>query len=440
MQISFNTYSTQPQNIKTQLRREYKQQPIISDTYIKSRQNVNFTGFHPIDFAIRTFRFNPIHHFYRFSKDEYSRLTLSEIDKLRTQYQKINMREFPFYYNEVEYAHNEAARYIQSVFDTTFGNGNYVVVPIGRSISSICKVLGYHIGEENVKMMPLSDSRRFLTDPTKPEHYKSLLCEVKKNEGLKTFLNYLKSIGLSKKDIETSGKNYILMDYCFSGTSLRGAEELFKSDLIWGNRHNNIYAVDFLKVINAIDEESLGKNKTAVYKFGRPMFLHDILNNRLCGSNYKSLSFVRKSTRLDETSTAADQTKIGLWKTNKEKLILFKLLDDAMENAYGNMPLYKLKAIQDKDIIPGQIILPWHDPLTQTISDLRENLYNLNKCLAKTTSSTDPELKKDIEKLHQELSNLYMAFKKPDMSITEYYIQKPRIDARINDFMTKLYS
>lgn len=139
--------------------------------------------------------------------------------------------------------HNTAANCIKDTLNERYGEGNYVVVPIGRSLSSVCKCLGYKIGEDKIKPLPMSGAGRFQN-----------LEEC--DEDLDYLKKYLESIGLSKNEVKNSNKQYIFVDYCSTGGSLRGVKNLFESANMWGPLDN----VHFEDVFNLLPPPQPDKN------------------------------------------------------------------------------------------------------------------------------------------------------------------------------------
>ena len=117
-----------------------------------------------------------------------------------------------------------AANKVKTELDKKYGEKNYVVIAIGRSVSSIAELLKV-MGVET-KNIPLSGLRK-KTVKDIPEDY------------LHTYKSYLVQIGLSKTDLKNNpDKTYVIMDYSNSGKSLKRAEEMLKSDYLLGDAKN----------------------------------------------------------------------------------------------------------------------------------------------------------------------------------------------------------
>ncbi len=181
--------------------------------------------------------------------------------------------------------------------------------------------MAYKIGEENVKQIPMSNAFRFTSKNRK--YIKT--CQ----EDFNGFLKYLESIGLSKKEIETSGKTYIITDYCCSGASLCGAERLFKSDKIWGDQPNIITR----NITGLMDKTLLPfRNKLNLQEIIYKMFpnrysCESTLELLLAQKAYKCYSLVNRCYNLEGTAAAVIKPENYNMET---KCFLFKLLDYEM--------------------------------------------------------------------------------------------------------------
>ena len=344
------------------------------------RDNVQFSGLYGKNLLLNILGFNPIKRMHDFSISEYQSLSADEIKLLRSQFKKLSDSPPSFYENMAE-IHDFAATAMKKVFDRRFGENKYVVIPIGRSLSTIGKVLGYKIGEENVINIPLSNAKRFAIPPYSIQ-YRELIQNIKSNEDLETFLDFLSQHNLSRHNIETGGKNYILTDYCTSGLSLEGAETLFKSDLVWGNCKNNIFAVDFLKIFDNITFQPQKFSRTLQVEINKSDSHHikNLLEYKLFSSKYKKFSFVERSESLSETPLAAAEQTVKN-KDKKVKLVWFNLLDNEMQNR--GIDKFSILTDIPKSPIRGQKIEPWHNVYSQYEYDLRNDLNEINKAIIK---------------------------------------------------------
>ena len=200
-----------------------------------------------------------------------------------------NIRINTEYFNKLLHYNEILATGIKNTLNKKFGAGNYVVIPIGRSLSSVGKCLEYKIGEENVKSLPMSSAGRFLDLEN---------C----NEDFNILIQYLDSIGLSKEEVKKSDKHYIFMDYCNSGRGLRGAKNLFESDKIWGHLDN----VHFDNVFNLIPKISTKQIKDEI-DYGKTF--NTDLKGMLQRANFKKYSLVKDCPRFHFLKEAVPDPK-----------------------------------------------------------------------------------------------------------------------------------
>ncbi len=401
------------------------------DKSLHPNKDISFNGIIGKDLLIKYFRANPINIFEKFSKDEYAKLSLTQRNRLRYEYRMLSEAN-PSYFAKVAEMHEFAANSLKTVFDNRFGKDNYVVVPIGRSVSSVGKVLGWKIGEDNVINVPLSDARRFFNEDPMTCQYAKFLENVKKEKGFDTFLKFLDSVHLSKKDIETSGKNYILLDYCSSGDSLKGAERLFKSDLVWGNSKRNIYAVDFINAISRVKDVN-----SNVINEGLGAYEDSIVNkfsHYLLVSKFKNISMVGKAHYFKDTLGALPENIIK--NADKEtKLVWFNLLDNTLSKNKDKIPNLEIKPLVEDLFVPrfpNQPVEAWHDVRSQYKSDLRDELDDINKIMLKvenlgaTVMNSNDKIQRayrDIDGVYRYLSGCYSNIDNPQHRYNFYQIR-----------------
>ena len=372
-----------------------------NSTNVKYNSEVNFNGRINKDIFVRLFKQSPIKKLKKFTTEEYLKLTEEEKNILRAKYNKLEETN-PQPYKEILFTHNFVSSCIKKGFDKRFGENNYVVIPIGRSLSSIGKSLEGKIGSDNVVNVPLSNAGRYSPyNNLSKEEYKKIYESIKEDEGLNNFLQFLEEHNLSKKDIESSSKHYILMDYCASGNSLKGAEQLFKSDLVWGSKNKNIHAVDIIEYLKKFDEKHLKTYKKEFFPERRSIV--DGIEYSLIDSCYKDYATIAKSRDLKDTIKASKEKLNSITTPKSTKLVWFKLLDSAIaeenkstektgwKKLINNLiPTKKEIKIELKKNIkkrettpPGQKIELWHDKISQYKSDLRNDINEISKILIK---------------------------------------------------------
>lgn len=272
---------------------------------------ISFEGIKPN--TLKRFSLNPLSKFNEFSIEEYKNLNQYEIKLLRFLYKNfVKVFDFKFF-EKAEKLHQDAAQAIKKTLDEQYGQNKYVFIPIGRSVSSIGKVLSYKIGADNVKNIPMSSTHRFLHCNLQEcleynGDYKILNEYICKSDNTQHFKKYLDSIGLSETNLNNSGKQYIVSDFCFSGMSLAGVKRLFESDFLFGKRDN----IHYVNVADLVSD-----NVDCCTK----------LRQDLYESAFKRFSFVSNSHCLSETAKRIKDTKKESFAT---RLFWFKLLDDAM--------------------------------------------------------------------------------------------------------------
>ena len=115
--------------------------------------SVNFQG-------AKTYQ-NALSKLNNITRAEYNSLTEAEKNVLRENINKLkSINLFKNIEEEID-LHHFAAESIKQVFDKQYGEKNYVVVNIGRSLSSISKLLELKIGKEYVKSIPMSNLKSF---------------------------------------------------------------------------------------------------------------------------------------------------------------------------------------------------------------------------------------------------------------------------------------
>lgn len=130
-----------------------------------------------------------------------------------------------------------AADKVKTELDKKYGANNYIVVAIGRSLSSIAELLSY-MGIDT-KIIPLSGLRKRVPD------------DIRKDD-LHIYKTFLVQKGLSKTDLKKNkDKTYVLMDYTYYGRSLKRAEELLKQKELLGNAEN----ITAMPICNALGED-----------------------------------------------------------------------------------------------------------------------------------------------------------------------------------------
>jgi len=270
-------------------------------TNYKYNSYINYKGSPLRDKIITIMHLNPLRHFKNFSLEEYNKLNSREINTLRKRYNILKSKNIE-YYNEIEKLHNVLSGEMQKRFDSIYGKGKYTIIVIGRSLSSIGKVLGYKIGEENVKNIPMSSAQRY--------HSLRLAKEAEDKNKLDIFLNFLKRINIGKEDIlKKDNHKYVIVDFCSSGFSLKAAFDFLTSKFVYGTT-KNLCTDDVLNTCI----------KDAALKFQMQNIFHN--------HGLKKYSFVKKCQNIEDTpNSIINPAKAD----NETKLFWFNLLDKENE-------------------------------------------------------------------------------------------------------------
>lgn len=336
---------------------------VVSDTFVRSQKSL-------VESALSKLR--------KITLAEYRTLTKEEILALKSEIASIkNFNTGEEILNEDIRVHHYLAESIKQCFDREYGAGNYVVIAIGRSLSSISKLLGMKIGEQNVKNIPMSNLSAYL--PQRANDLEDWCTPQEKS----AYKKYLASIGLSKDVIENSNKNYIIMDYAFSGKSLENAYRILTSDCFLGNKKRNITSVAAQEVL------------PLHFSIERTKLLTDLRR-----SAYKPYSLIDKlDTYLENNiNSALDYERFcnSDYQIKTHKLFGFGLLD----SVFGDKKITRYDNLEfnfsPRSYI-GQHKKVWKNETQQFNDDLFEDRYELEKALFR--SKNNPQKQQVIKEL-----------------------------------------
>lgn len=253
------------------------------------------------------------------------KISLSSISKLPEDYRASIRSCSPKRLQELAKMNCFAADKIKTKLDKQYGKNNYVLIAIGRSLSSITELM-QQLGADT-KIIPLSGlRRREINDiPSKD---------------LQIYKTFLVQKGLSKTDLnKNKDKTYILMDYTYYGDSLEKAEKLLKKEELLGNA-KNLISIPVKKILGE-DYEKL--NFKTLFEYCR----------------FKDYSYVGK-LHVDELNKVYEKCspdRIAELKGNitqgLRKLFWFNVFDSYKENNFKNiMPQNELNAIYKHHLSP----------------------------------------------------------------------------------------
>ena len=221
-----------------------------------------------------------------------------------------------------------AAEKVKNELDKLYGKNNYVLIAIGRSVSSIAETMK-HMGVDT-KIIPLSGLRRREVNdiPSKSLH---------------TYKSFLVRKGLSKTDLcRNKNKKYVLMDYAYYGRTLDKTEELLKKNEMLGNAPNLVS----MRINDILGEDYDTKQFRTLFKYNR--FKNFSYVGRLHVDNLKDVYNQCSPERVKEYH--GNITK-GL-----RKLFWFNVFDSLKEKNYQKInPLRELNALYEHYMSPKAV-------------------------------------------------------------------------------------
>ncbi|MCR5266337.1 MAG: hypothetical protein K6E29_07065 [Cyanobacteria bacterium RUI128] len=237
----------------------------------------------------------------KFSVEEYKKLSPDFINKLRLEcsqllYADSSWKEL----RDIEKTHDVASDMIIDGLNLQYDKDNWVIISLGRSAASIAKVIGYKAGEDKVKYLPMTRANRFID--------KWKIVNLEGTEELSSLKKYLDSIDLSADKVNESGKYYVLLDYCYTGSSLHGGYNLLTSNLLLG-KNPRIQMANIMSYIPHKDP------------------LYDRLEGYMCACRLKEYSEVKCCKNLEN---AAESFYAPGELSRDARLMQFKLLDNVM--------------------------------------------------------------------------------------------------------------
>ena len=221
-----------------------------------------------------------------------------------------------------------AANKVKAELDKQFGENNYVLIAIGRSVSSIAETLGY-MGVDT-KIIPLSGLRRREVN------------NIPSNS-LHTYKSFLVQKGLSKTDLSKNrDKKYVLIDYAYYGRTLDRAEELLKKREMLGNAPNLVS----MRINDILGDDYDTKQFRALFKFNR----------------FKNFSYVGR-LHVDNLNDVYNQClpeRVKEFQGNitkgVRKLFWFNVFDSLKEKNYQKInPVRELSALYEHYLSPKAV-------------------------------------------------------------------------------------
>lgn len=240
-------------------------------------------------------------------------LTPQKYNKM-SRLDKFILRKFtPLRLKELAMTTCDIADKVKTKFDNLFGENNYMVIAVGRSIASVAETLGF-MGNES-KIIPLSELSTYLP---------------KNIQDKDIYKQFLDKIGLTKELIRNNPKKkFVLMDYVLTGDSLATAKEFLEQPEFLGKSENFI-----------------SREINSVIRSGRVLNLFYL-------ERFKNFSPIGKLPldKLKDVFQQADSTTSNEGRFNicqfARKLFLFNILDSLTRDDYYNFyPTKEVEAIE----------------------------------------------------------------------------------------------
>ena len=221
-----------------------------------------------------------------------------------------------------------AAEKVKNELDELYGKDNYVLIAIGRSVSTIAETLGY-MGVDT-KIIPLSGLRRREVN------------DIPK-KSLHTYKSFLVQKGLSKSDLsKNKNKKYVLIDYAYYGRTLDKTEELLKKNEMLGNAPNLVS----MRINDILGEDYDTKQFRALFKFNR----------------FKNFSYVGRLhvDNLEDVYNQCSPERVKEYQGNitkgLRKLFWFNVFDSLKEKNYRKInPFKELNALYEHYLSPKAV-------------------------------------------------------------------------------------
>ena len=260
--------------------------------------------------------------------DSIGKISLNSI-KLCSEDIKQSIRNYtPKRLKELAQLNCYAANKVKTELDKKYGEGNYILIALGRSVSSIAETLGC-MGVDT-KIIPISGLRNREVDniPEKDLHlYKTFLVQK----------------GLSKTELDKNKeKKYIVIDYAYYGRTLEKATKLLKKNELLGDKPNLIS----MSINNILGEDFNQKQFRTLFQYNR--FKDYSYVGRLHVDNLKDVYNQCSPERIKEYQGNITQ---GL-----RKLFWFSVFDSLKQENYKNIiPMKELNALYEHHMSPKAI-------------------------------------------------------------------------------------
>ena len=260
--------------------------------------------------------------------NEIGKMTLENVSKTDKGTRQFLREISPARLKELAKMNCYAADKVKQVLDSKYGKNNYILVAIGRSVSSIAETLE-SMGVD-IKIIPMSGLRRRYVD------------DIPKKD-LDTYKTFLVQKGLSKADLnKNKDKKYIVTDYAYYGRTLERATELLKKEEMLGNAPNLVS----MRINDILGEDYDTKQFRTLFKFNR----------------FKNYSYVGRLhvDNLDKVYEQCSPDRVKEYQGNItkgiRKLFWFNVFDSLNKKNYKNInPINELKALYEHQMSPKAV-------------------------------------------------------------------------------------
>ena len=241
--------------------------------------------------------------------DDIGKINRQNVKELPEDVKKFLREVSPIRLKELAKLNCFAANKVRNELDKKYGKNNYIIIAIGRSLSTIAELLE-KIGLD-AKIIPLSGLRKCTPDDAKPDD-------------LAIYKTFLVQKGLSKTDLKNNkDKTYVLMDYTFYGRSLRRAEELLKKEELLGEVEN----ITSLPICDVLGNDYEKRHYKTLFSCNR----------------FKDFAYVGKLhiDNLGDVYNACSPERVKNYQGNINqcirKLFWFNVFDSLIKNDYKNI-------------------------------------------------------------------------------------------------------
>ena len=273
-------------------------------------------------------------------EQELSPDTVSKLDKsIKVLLNKVTPKRI----KELAQVNCYAAAKSKKYFDSLYGENNYTLIAIGRSVASIAETMKY-LGAD-VKIIPLSGLRNGLP---------------KEIPNIDLYKKYLSKIGINLGMLEKNkDKKYILFDYQYSGNSLQNADEFIRKNILNSDPEN------LIKIsINEVLDKDFYTNFHLLFSLNRfkefsSVGKLNIMNLKNCFKQSNPF------TAIEYQSNMAKYLR---------KIFLYNVFECMKKDTYINSCESELKALYNHYLSDQAMIIRLENILKKELTAIKDNL------------------------------------------------------------------